>query len=363
MAYSNGKKRHPFLTVLAVILVLGALSSVFGNKKTDTASDKEDTSRSVQTVAEETKPASVNHTAPDDESDIEEPASHSAPALEEEETEEVTKEDMTRNERIERVVTLESVIQTDFDTTGYALADPVVVYDYGEYLSGEKIITVVTIADIDSSTMNANVVDTDSYIFNFTFYFRTNHPDYEAVLSDGRQVTIAGIVKDSSDSIFGISTGKNVSVEDCVIIGLGEIADAVTAAKDSNIAYCEAVKQAQEEAQAAALQAELENYMGQCTTVSYNDVERNPDNYKGQYIKVSGTVIQVSEGWFDSVTLRVDQGGGNIWYITYKHKEGESRILENDYITCYGTCEGVESYTTVLGSQVTLPAMKMEYFQ
>jgi hypothetical protein len=43
--------------------------------------------------------------------------------------------------------------------------------------------------------------------------------------------------------------------------------------------------------------------------------------------------------------------------------EGESRILEDDWITCYGECEGVESYTTVLGSQITIPSMKMKYYE
>ena len=103
------------------------------------------------------------------------------------------------------------------------------------------------------------------------------------------------------------------------------------------------------------------DYISSCGTVDYNSVERNPSNFNGKRIAITGKVIQVSEGWFDSVTLRVDCNG-DVWYVKYTHKDNESRILEDDIITCYGECTGVESYTTILGSSVTIPSMKMQYF-
>lgn len=96
-------------------------------------------------------------------------------------------------------------------------------------------------------------------------------------------------------------------------------------------------------------------------TPLYEAVSRNPKDYEGQKIEITGKVIQVSEGWFDSVTLRIDCDG-DIWYVRYTHAKDESRILENDVITCYGECTGVETYTTVLGSKVTIPSMQMQRF-
>ena len=104
-----------------------------------------------------------------------------------------------------------------------------------------------------------------------------------------------------------------------------------------------------------------EDFAAACVTVPYRDVERNPDQNKGLKIRVSGTVIQVEEGWFDTVTLRVRDAGGDVWYVTYTRADGESRILENDSITVYGTCEGVETYTSVLGTSVTIPAVRARY--
>ncbi len=104
------------------------------------------------------------------------------------------------------------------------------------------------------------------------------------------------------------------------------------------------------------------DYIQTCETVSYTDIERNPDNYKGKNVKVQGEVIQVYEGWFNSVTLRIESEEG-IWYVTYKRSENESRILENDIITAYGECTGVETYKALLGNSITIPSMTMEYYE
>ena len=108
-----------------------------------------------------------------------------------------------------------------------------------------------------------------------------------------------------------------------------------------------------------------ENYIAECVTVSYDDVARNPDNYDGEKVVLSGTVIQVSEDALDlfstnSVDFRVETTDG-IWYVSYNRPEGESRILEGDYITCYGECDGVTTYISVLGGNVTVPKLIMKY--
>lgn len=115
------------------------------------------------------------------------------------------------------------------------------------------------------------------------------------------------------------------------------------------------------EAKEARLARERENYINSCKTVSYSDVERNPSSYKGTKIKVSGKVIQVVEGWFNSVTLRVEANYNDIWYVTYTRAEDESRILEKDNITIYGECKGVRTYTTILGGSETIPSVEAEY--
>lgn len=104
-----------------------------------------------------------------------------------------------------------------------------------------------------------------------------------------------------------------------------------------------------------------ENYIAACVTVAYEDVERRPENFKGLKICVTGKVIQVVEGWFDTVTLRVRDENGSVWSVTYTRPDGEPRVLEDDQITVYGECRGVKTYRTITGSSTTLPAVKAKY--
>lgn len=108
-----------------------------------------------------------------------------------------------------------------------------------------------------------------------------------------------------------------------------------------------------------------ESYIAECVTVSYDDVARNPDNYDGAMVTFSGFVVQVSEDVLNlvstnSVDLRVETSEGT-WYVSYNRPDGESRILEGDCITCYGECDGVTTYISVLGGNVTVPKLIMKY--
>ena len=109
-----------------------------------------------------------------------------------------------------------------------------------------------------------------------------------------------------------------------------------------------------------------QEYMNSCKEVVYKEVERRPNSFKGENVKFYGKVVQVSEGLLNSVTLRVATSidgyiDEDIWYVTYKTSDDEDRLLEDDYVTVYGECDGVTSYTTVLGAQVTIPSVKAKY--
>lgn len=182
-------------------------------------------------------------------------------------------------------------------------------------------------------------------------------------IKEGQSVIVVGTVDEFSS--FGLlGSNKTVSLKDCHLIteGItvqdidGSIDDQLQAAQDN------AEAQAQAEAQAAADAQQL--YIDSCESVDYKDVERNPNQYKGKRVKVKGSVEQVSEGWFNNVTMRVDEGGGKMWYITYtRTDDNEPRILEGDNFTFYGECKGVESYTSILGGRVTIPALDAQMYR
>lgn len=110
-----------------------------------------------------------------------------------------------------------------------------------------------------------------------------------------------------------------------------------------------------------------QEFISECQSIAYKDIARNPDNYKGTKAVFTGEVIQVQEGLFNSIVMRVNVTKGNydIWddtvYVNYTYSEGESKFLEDDIITMYGTLKGSKTYTTVLGSSVTIPQFDAKY--
>lgn len=104
-----------------------------------------------------------------------------------------------------------------------------------------------------------------------------------------------------------------------------------------------------------------DEYKESCTVIDYRTIERNPEDYEGTRVKIVGNVIQVSEGFLNSLTLRIQTNYG-IWYVDYTKADGESRILENDEIIAYGECTGVTTYRALLGNSVTIPSMDMKYY-
>ena len=108
-----------------------------------------------------------------------------------------------------------------------------------------------------------------------------------------------------------------------------------------------------------------EQFNASCVSYSYEELARNPDSYIGQNVVFRGEVIQVLED-ASGVTMRVNvtEGSYGIWDDTvmayYSYDEGESRILEDDIITMYGTFGGLYTYESVLGASITVPLMYVE---
>ena len=107
---------------------------------------------------------------------------------------------------------------------------------------------------------------------------------------------------------------------------------------------------------------ERADYISSCKAADYKAIARDPADHEFELITFTGEVIQVSEGWFGSVILRIDTPDG-VWYCTYTRSGDESRILEGDMLTVYGQCEGVETYTTIFGASETIPSISIKYYE
>ena len=93
----------------------------------------------------------------------------------------------------------------------------------------------------------------------------------------------------------------------------------------------------------------------------YNDAMRYPERFDGTQISIYGRVVQKMQSG-DQVALRVATAWSydNVFYVTYKQSEIEVAVIEDDYITVYGTSTGAYTYSAVFGNEITIPSMEAE---
>ena len=136
----------------------------------------------------------------------------------------------------------------------------------------------------------------------------------------------------------------------------------------------EAAKKAAEEAkaekEAAALaaaeaeaqkKAEEEEKRGYDTGITYDQLARTPDDFIEEKVKFSGKVIQVMEGDGETqIRIAVNDDYDKVIYGSYVSYLVESRILEDDYITVMGTSDGLLTYESTMGGEITIPSIVID---
>lgn len=120
----------------------------------------------------------------------------------------------------------------------------------------------------------------------------------------------------------------------------------------------EAERIAKEEAAAAKAAEEAKGYE---TGITYNQIARNPDEYKGQKVKFKGTVVQLMEGTFyNQLRFAVDDDYNQIIYLEYDPSQLSERVLEDDTLTIYGISVGTITYESTMGASITIPAVDVD---
>lgn len=97
------------------------------------------------------------------------------------------------------------------------------------------------------------------------------------------------------------------------------------------------------------------------TGITYKQLARTPDDYKGKKVKLTGKVLQVMEGGAET-DLRVAINGDydTVLFATYNPSISSVRILEDDNVTVYGIYTGIRNYQTVLGASKSIPGMSID---
>ena len=108
------------------------------------------------------------------------------------------------------------------------------------------------------------------------------------------------------------------------------------------------------------------DFKAACDTYDYKDIMRDADSYVGKKIKISGRVNQVvTESDDGSTTSEYKVATGEDGYdddiILYFKRGDTPKLLEDDEVTIYGEISGTESYTSILGEKITVPAITGAY--
>ena len=105
-------------------------------------------------------------------------------------------------------------------------------------------------------------------------------------------------------------------------------------------------------------QEELDNAR---TDVTYDNLMRTPDDYFGQVVQLSGTVLQTING--DGIVqqrVALYDDYDQIVLIEYSEDLPEVRLLDDDYITFTGVSFGTIEYETVLGATLEIPSILVD---
>ncbi|WKY45969.1 hypothetical protein Q5O14_07705 [Eubacteriaceae bacterium ES2] len=120
-----------------------------------------------------------------------------------------------------------------------------------------------------------------------------------------------------------------------------------------------------EESPAENARMTAEEFKANCIPVPYDELARYPDNYLNKNIVIIGKVTQVIE---DGSTLQcriaIDDDYDQMCFVDYSLvSSDQGRILEDDYVTFWGSYYGLLTYQTVLGANQTIPSMLAIYSQ
>ena len=97
------------------------------------------------------------------------------------------------------------------------------------------------------------------------------------------------------------------------------------------------------------------------TDVTYDNLMRTPDEYFGEIVQYSGTVLQTITG--DGIVqqrVALYDDYDKIVLIEYAEELPEVRLLDDDYITFTGMSFGTVTYETVLGAKLEIPSIFVE---
>lgn len=114
---------------------------------------------------------------------------------------------------------------------------------------------------------------------------------------------------------------------------------------------------------AQAKKEKLKAKRSKAKSIEYKRLEKNPDRYKGEYVKYTGQIIQIQEG-DDMTAMRLsvskDSWGWSAETVVWVEYAGLTDFIEDDVVTIYGDIYGSYEYTSQAGWEISIPGIIAE---
>jgi len=103
-------------------------------------------------------------------------------------------------------------------------------------------------------------------------------------------------------------------------------------------------------------------YKNAKTNIPYDELFRNSEDYKGQYVRYTGKVIQVlgePGEWNLRVNITKEASGSyDFWDDTvFVYSYSQERVIDDDIIEFTALVNGTITYKSVMGGDITVPSL------
>lgn len=110
------------------------------------------------------------------------------------------------------------------------------------------------------------------------------------------------------------------------------------------------------------LDAIYESFKNNCSDLNYNEILRNPDEFRGKTFTISGSAFQIIKQEDSQIEFLLYTGADDEYiHINYSYKDADVHILENDELIIYGTYYKMYDYVSLLGSNHSIPHIYAEF--
>lgn len=200
----------------------------------------------------------------------------------------------------------------------------------------------------------------------------SSHASLHRTVTKGASVTVEGqhaqVHGTHWSKTVALEIGGNTEAVEATLAGHEPSTQTISVTRHHSQAELEAKQRAREEAQRTREREaaeRVERYKANAVTISYNQLNKNPEEYVGKVVKYRGQIFQIQEegGEGGVMLLAVDEEyeiwSDNIWVNYGQHV----KAAEKDIVTVYGEITGQKEYDTQIGGKTYVPEMTAKYIE